>query len=52
LVLLSEAVGKEQRPLSWVIGEQGIIKPQMTPMKEKKREERMNMVDFRTIDEV
>ena len=52
LVLLADAVGKEKRPLSWVIGEQGIIKPQMTPMKEKKREERMNMVDFRTIDEV
>jgi NADH-quinone oxidoreductase subunit B len=52
LILLSEAVGKEKRPLSWVIGEQGIIKPQMTPMKEKRREERMNMVDFRTIDEV
>ncbi|MCU7548091.1 NADH-quinone oxidoreductase subunit NuoB [Chitinophagaceae bacterium LB-8] len=52
LVLLSEAVGKEKRPLSWVIGDQGIIRPQMTPMKEKKREERMNMVDFRTIDEV
>jgi NADH-quinone oxidoreductase subunit B len=52
LILLSEAVGKEKRPLSWVIGEQVIIKPQMTPMKEKRREERMNMVDFRTIDEV
>src|SRR5215210_5280320 len=52
LVLLSESVGKEKRPLSWVIGEQGVIKPQMTPMKEKKREERMNMVDFRHADEV
>jgi NADH-quinone oxidoreductase subunit B len=52
LLLLSDAVGKEKRPLSWVIGEQGIIKPQMTPMKETKREERMNMVEFRTIDEV
>lgn len=52
LILLSESVGKEQRPLSWVIGDQGIIKPQMTPMKVQKREERMNMVNFRTIDEV
>jgi NADH-quinone oxidoreductase subunit B len=52
LVLLADAVGKEQRPLSWVIGEQGVIKPAMIPMKEQKREERMNMVNFRSIDEV
>ena len=52
LVLLGEAVKKERRPLSWVIGEQGVIKPQMTSMKEQKRQERMGMVNFRPIDEV
>ncbi|WP_153800581.1 NADH-quinone oxidoreductase subunit B [Foetidibacter luteolus] len=52
LVLLADAVGKERRPLSWMIGEQGVIKPQMTPMKEQKRKERMAMVDFKTIDEI
>jgi NADH-quinone oxidoreductase subunit B len=52
LVLLGEAVGKERRPLSWVIGEQGVIKPQLTSMKDRKREERMGMVDFRPIDEI
>jgi len=52
LVLLSEAVGKEKRPLSWTIGEQGVIRPQLQSMKERKREERMNMVDFRTVDEI
>lgn len=52
LVLLGQAVGKESRPLSWVIGEQGVIKPHLTSMKEQKREERMKMVDFRGIDEV
>jgi NADH-quinone oxidoreductase subunit B len=52
LVLLSEAVGKEKRPLSWTIGEQGVIKPELTPMKERKREERKGMIDFRTMDEV
>jgi len=52
LVLLSEAVRHEKRPLSWVIGDQGVIKPEMTPMKVQKREERMNMVNFKTIDEV
>ena len=52
LVLLADAVGKEKRPLSWVIGEQGVIRPQLTSMKEKKREERMNMVNFKGVDEV
>ena len=52
LVLLADAVGKEKRPLSWVIGEQGVIKPQLSSMKETKREERMNMVNFKGVDEV
>src|SRR5215213_962212 len=52
LVLLGEAVSKEKRPLSWVIGEQGVIKPELTSMKDQKREERMNMTHFRTIDEI
>src|SRR5215470_10385799 len=52
LVCLADAVGKEKRPLSWVIGDQGIIKPQMTPMKEAKRKERMDMIHFRPTDEV
>ena len=52
LVLLGNAVREEKRPLSWVIGEQGVIKPEMTPMKEQRREERSRMVSFRGIDEV
>jgi len=52
LVLLGQSVGKEKRPLSWVVGEQGVIRPQLTSMKEQKREERMKMVDFRPVDEV
>lgn len=52
LVLLGEAVRNEKRPLSWVIGEQGVIRPEMAPMKEQKRSERMSMTQFRTIDEV
>jgi NADH-quinone oxidoreductase subunit B len=52
LMLLADAVGKEARPLSWTIGEQGVIKPKMTSMKEAKREERMNNLSFRGVDEV
>jgi NADH-quinone oxidoreductase subunit B len=52
LVLLGEMVGKEKRPLSWMIGEQGVIKPELRSMKDRKREERMKMVDFKGTDEV
>jgi NADH-quinone oxidoreductase subunit B len=50
LMLLGDAVGKEKRPLSWVVGEQGIIKPTLSSMKDTKREERMHMVNFKGID--
>jgi NADH-quinone oxidoreductase subunit B len=52
LMLLANSVGKEQRPLSWVIGEQGIIKPTMTSMKEVKHDARMNMTNFKGVDEI
>ncbi|SKC85569.1 NADH-quinone oxidoreductase subunit B [Ohtaekwangia koreensis] len=52
LVLLSKSVGKEQRPLSWVIGEQGVIRPEKISMKETKREQRQQMVTFRTPEEI
>ncbi|SFM98079.1 NADH dehydrogenase subunit B [Chitinophaga sp. YR627] len=52
LVLLGDAVGKETRPLSWMIGEQGVIKPAQPSMKEQKREERAKMTTFRGVDEI
>ena len=52
LVLLGEAVRQEKRPLSWVIGEQGVIRPELTPMKEQKRQERLSRVEFRGVDDV
>src|SRR3954465_3294083 len=52
LVLLSEAVRQESRPLSWTIGEQGVIKPAPVSMKEQKREERAARTQFRPINEI
>ena len=52
LMLLGEQALHERRPLSWLIGEQGVIKPQMTPIKEQMRKQRADMIDFRPIDEV
>ncbi|HMG92551.1 MAG TPA: NADH-quinone oxidoreductase subunit NuoB [Chryseolinea sp.] len=52
LMLLAESVGKEQRPLSWVIGEQGVIKPHKIDVKERRQERRSGMVSFRSPDEI
>jgi NADH-quinone oxidoreductase subunit B len=52
LMLLANSVGKEKRPLSWVVGEQGIIKPTMVSMKETKHDARMNMTSFKGVDEI
>jgi NADH-quinone oxidoreductase subunit B len=52
LLLLADSVGKEQRPLSWAIGPQGIIKPEQRSIKEEKRAERKKMTDFRTPDQI
>ncbi len=53
LTLLVDSVGKENRPLSWVIGEQGVIKPEKIDVKTVKRhEKRKEMTTFRSPDEV
>ncbi|MGC4021249.1 MAG: NADH-quinone oxidoreductase subunit NuoB [Cyclobacteriaceae bacterium] len=52
LTLLQQRVGKETRPLSWTIGDQGIIRPEKPSVKEMKREKRMQMTDFRSPDEI
>jgi NADH-quinone oxidoreductase subunit B len=52
LVQLTKSVGKEQRPLSWVIGEKGVIRPEKTSVKEMRHEKRMRMTTFRSPDEI
>lgn len=52
LMLLAASVGKERRPLSWAIGDQGIIMPEKISMKEEKREKRKNMITFQTPDQI
>lgn len=52
LVLLTESVGKEKRPLSWVIGEQGVIRPEKISVKDRRHEKRMAMTTFRSPDEI
>ncbi len=52
ILLLREAVGKEKRPLSWVLGPQGVEKPQMPSMRDCKREGRQQLTVLRTPDQV
>jgi len=52
LTLLAEAVGKEKRPLNWVIGPQGVIKPDKTSQRDLKRAERQKATILRPPDEV
>jgi NADH-quinone oxidoreductase subunit B len=52
LVMLRDFVGKEKRPLSWVIGPQGVEKSRTQSMKEIKREERMKTTILRPPTEI
>lgn len=52
LLLLRDSIGREKRPLSWVIGPQGVSYPEKVPVRDLKNEERMKMGNIRTMDEV
>ncbi len=52
LLLLRESIGKEKRPLSWVIGPQGIHRPEKISMRDKKQEERSKMGIIRPMNEI
>ena len=52
LVELREALGAEQRPLSWFMGPQGVVKPEMPPRRDLKRAERQGATVLRSPNEV
>src|SRR5687768_3191845 len=52
LNLLQDAIGKERRPLSWVIGPQGIERSDRSSQRDLKRAERMHARVSRPPDEV
>jgi NADH-quinone oxidoreductase subunit B len=52
VLLLRDAVGKEKRPLSWVVGSQGVQRPEMPSMRDQKRSERQLLTVLRTPDSV
>jgi NADH-quinone oxidoreductase subunit B len=50
VLLLREAIGKEKRPLSWVIGPQGVQRPDMPSMRDAKWAQRQSLTVLRTPD--
>ncbi|MBM4328379.1 MAG: NADH-quinone oxidoreductase subunit B [Deltaproteobacteria bacterium] len=52
LLLLQEAVGKERRPLSWVVGKQEVRRAPMPSMRDLKREQRRKITELKSPDEL
>ncbi len=52
LLLLRESIGKEQRPLSWIVGPNGVQKTEKISQRDQKKEERIKMGNIRPINEV
>lgn len=44
--------GQERRPLSWVVGDQGVYRADMPSQKEQRREQRIAVTNLRSPDEV
>jgi len=52
VMLLQQAVGTERRPLSWVVGPQGLERVTSPSLRDLKRSARQQTSDLRPIDEV
>jgi len=52
LILLQEAIGTEKRPLSWMVGPQGVTRAPLPNQRERKRETRRQATGLREPDHV
>jgi NADH-quinone oxidoreductase subunit B len=52
LILLQDSIGREKRPLSWVVGPQGVVKGPKLSMRDAKSAGRMAATILRTPDSV
>jgi NADH-quinone oxidoreductase subunit B len=50
LLLLSDLVGTEKRPLSWTVGPQAVERPELPSLRDLKREERRKQLFLRSPD--
>ena len=51
-MLLQDAVGKERRPLSWVVEDQRVFKAEKTSQRDLRTESRMKTTDLNEPDHV
>jgi NADH-quinone oxidoreductase subunit B len=52
LMMLQDAIEKERRPLSWVAGDQRVVKPQMPSRRDMLQKERNRVTQLRSPTEV
>lgn len=52
LMMLQDSLHDEKRPLSWMVGPQGVTKKPQVSMRDLKRKERMSATELRSPDEV
>jgi len=52
LMLLQDSIATERRPLSWMVGDQGVHKVEVPSQRELRREARMSATTLRTPDQV
>ena len=52
LIMLQDTIGKERRPLSWMVGPQEVVKPSRPCMRDLKREKRKQTGDLRPTDTI
>ncbi|NPU93008.1 MAG: NADH-quinone oxidoreductase subunit B [Gammaproteobacteria bacterium] len=52
LMLLQDSIGKERRPLSWTVGDQGVYRPDMPSTKEERHDQRISVTNLRSPDDV
>ena len=52
LQLLQDSIQEERRPLSWVIGDQGVYKADMPSQREKHRDQRIQATELRPPDKL
>jgi len=52
LQLLQDSIQQERRPLSWVIGDQGVYRAEMPSQREKHRDRRIQATELRTPDKL
>ncbi|MDE2149101.1 MAG: NADH-quinone oxidoreductase subunit B [Gammaproteobacteria bacterium] len=52
LLMLQQTIGKESRPLSWVVGDQGVYRAPLPSQRDLNAEERRRQTTLRTPDQV